>query len=42
MQCLANMADESDLPGQAVTGFVWSSEKYAVLRYLDGRLCVFC
>ena len=34
--------DESELPSKAVTVFAWSSKKRAVLRYPDGRLCVFC
>ena len=42
MQCLVNMADESELPSQAVTVFAWSSQKHAVVHYPDGRLCVFC
>ena len=29
-------------PSQAVTAFAWSSKKHVVLRYPDGRLCVFC
>ena len=36
-----NTADELELPNQAVTVFAWSSKKHAVLRYPDGRLCVF-
>ena len=28
------MTDESELPGQAVTVFAWSSKKYMVLRYV--------
>ena len=42
MQYLLNMADESELPSQAVTVFAWSSNKHAVLRYPDERLCIFC
>ena len=42
MQCLVNTADESELPSQTVTVFAWSSKKYVVLRYPDGRLRVFC
>ena len=42
MQCLVNTADESELPSQVVTVFAWSSKKHAILRHLDGRLCVFC
>ena len=42
VQCLVNTVDESELPSQAVTVFAWSSKKHAVLRYPDGRLCVFC
>ena len=32
-----NMADESELPSQAVTIFAWPSKKHAVLHYPDGR-----
>ena len=41
VQCLVNMAGESELPNQAVTVFALSSRKHAVLCYPDGRLCVF-
>ena len=30
VQCLVNMADESELPGQAVTVFAWSSKNHAL------------
>ena len=39
MQCLVNMADETELLIQAVTAFTWSSKKHEVLHYPDGRLC---
>ena len=42
VQCLVNMADESELLSKAVTIFVWSSKKHMVLRYPDGSLCVSC
>ena len=42
VQCLVNTVDESECPSQDVTVFAWSSKKHAVLRYPDGRLCVFC
>ena len=32
-----NTVDESELPSQAVTVFVWSSKKHVVLRYPAGR-----
>ena len=36
MQCLVNMAHESELPSQAVTVFAWSSKKHVVLIYDKG------
>ena len=36
------MADESEIPGQALIVFAWSSKKHVVLCYPDGRLWVFC
>ena len=42
VQCLVNMADESELLSKAVTIFVWSSKKHMVLTYPDGSLCVSC
>ena len=39
LQHLVNMADEPELAHQAVTVFAWSSKRYAVLRYPDGRWC---
>ena len=40
VQGLVSMADESELPSQAVTVFAWSLKKHAVLHYPNGRLCV--
>jgi len=42
VQCLVNMADESEPPSHVLTVFAWSSKKQAVLRYPDERLCAFC
>ena len=42
VQSLVNTADELELPSQAVTVFAGSSKKHVLLRYPDGRLCVFC
>ena len=42
MQRLVNTADESELPGQALTVFACSSKKHVVLRYPGGILCSFC
>lgn len=37
-----NTTDESKLPSQPVTFFVWSSKKHVILYYHDARLCIFC
>ena len=34
--------DKSELPSQDATVSAWSPRKHAVLRYHDGRVCVFC
>ena len=36
VQCLVNMANESELPSQAITVFAWSSKQHAVLHYPNG------
>ena len=42
VQCLMNMADESELPSQAGRVFAWSPKKHVILHYPVGRLCIFC
>ena len=45
VQCLMNVMNESELPGQVLTVFVWSSRKQRkqmILHYPDGRWCAFC